>query len=126
MIRASFLSILIFFSFLTLILASVFACNAKNSGVQAPMLEFKSLSLNGKRIAPYHEIEISDIDRIEAGDIKATFAYSKIEGEVELPLYVKGAPLRLKKNVPVRVEVYVLPKQDEYQGWKTSFNAILK
>ena len=82
--------------------------------------------MNGKRIEPRHEVELKDVEKIEAGDIKATFEYSQVEGEVELPLYVKNAPLKLRKDVPVRVEVYVLPKHGEYQGWQTSFNAILR
>ena len=126
MTRLSFFSIVASSSLLCLITISFFACNAKNTNTQIPILQIKSLSLNGKKIAPRHEIELKDVDRIEAGDIKATFTYSQIEGEVELPLYVKNAPLKLKKDVPVRVEVYVLPKQDEYQGWQTSFNAILR
>ena len=123
--RSSFLSV-VSSSFLYLVVASLFACNAKSANNQAPVLQVRSLSVNGKKIAPHHEIELEDVERIEAGDIKATFAYNKIEGEVELPLYVKNAPLKLEKNVPVRVEVYVLPKHDEYQGWQTSFNAILR
>lgn len=126
MTRLSVFSVFLSSSLLCSIIASLFACNAKNANTQAPILEIKSLSVNGKKIEPRHEIELKDVDKIETGDIKATFTYTQIEGEVELPLYVKNAPLQLKKDVPVRVEVYVLPKQDEYQGWQTNFNAILR
>lgn len=126
MTRLSVFSVFVSSSLLCSILASLFACNAKSANTQDPVLQIKSLSFNGKRVEPYHEIELKDIEKIETGDIKATFAYNMIEGEVELPLYVKNAPLKLEKNVPVRVEVYVLAKQDEYQGWQTSFNAILR
>lgn len=124
--RLSVFFVFIFSSLFCVIMVTLFACNAKNTNTQASSLQIKSLSLNGKKIEPYREIELNDVEKIEAGDIKATFAYAQIEGEVELPLYVRNAPLKLEKNVPVRVEVYVKPKQDEYQGWQTSFNAILR
>ena len=126
MTRLSVFSVFVSSSLLCSIIASLFACNAKSANTQDPILQIKSLSFNGKKVEPHHEIELRGIEKIETGDIKATFAYNRIEGEVELPLYVKNAPLKLEKNIPVRVEVYVLPKQDEYQGWQTSFNAILR
>jgi len=114
------------YSFLSCLFAPFFfSCSAQASFSDAK-LEIKTMTLNGKSVAPGHEVEVRDIGRIENSDIKATFAYENIEGEVELPLYVKNAPITLQKDVPIRVEVYVLAKKDEYQGWQGSFNAILK
>ena len=97
---------------------------AKTSG--DAFLEIKTLRLNGRSIEPNHEVEIKDLDKIDINDIKATFAYNDIEGEVELPIVLMNAPILLRKGVPVRVEFYVPAKKDEYQSWQGCFNAILK
>lgn len=115
-----------FFPLLCIYFAVVaFACSIKKTSDDAP-LEIKTLKFNGKSIEPNHEIEVQDLEKIEINDIKATFAYSKIEGEVELPLVLMNAPILLKRGVPTRVEFYVPAKRDEYQSWQGYFNAILK
>lgn len=116
----------VIYSFFSCLFAPLlFSCVARELGSDAK-LEIKTMTLNGKSIEPGHEIEVRDVWEIGNSDIKATFAYANIEGEVELPLYMKNAPIALKKDVPIRVEVYVLAKRGEYQGWQGSFNAILK
>ncbi|MGP1438415.1 MAG: hypothetical protein ACTTKH_05025 [Treponema sp.] len=103
-----------------------FSCGDGKDSLQDSELEIKSLTLCGKYIEPNHEIELRDINEITTHDIKATFSYSKIDGVVELPVVLKHAPILLTKDVPVKVEVYVPSKKDEYKGWKGYFNAILK
>jgi len=100
-------------------------CAEKNISEDSK-LEIKTLTLYGQYIEPNHEIKLKDISEINLNDIKATFAYNKIEGTVELPVIVKNAPVFLTPGVPTRVEVYVPAKQDEYQGWQGYFNAILQ
>jgi len=103
-----------------------FSCTSKKNLCDNSKLEIKTLTLCGRCIELNHEIELSDINEINTQDIKATFSYSKIDGAVELPVYLRNAPILLTKDVPVKVQVYVPSKKDEYSGWQGSFNAILK
>ena len=80
MTRLSVFSVFVSSSLLCSIIASLFACNAKSANTQDPVLQIKILSFNGKKVEPYHEIELNDIEKIETGDIKATIAYNMIEG----------------------------------------------
>ncbi|MGP1414332.1 MAG: hypothetical protein ACTTJ6_00160 [Treponema sp.] len=104
----------------------VFGCGLKKDSLQDSKLEIKTLTLCGRYIEVNHEIEVKDITEINTQDIKATFSYNKIDGAVELPIFLRKAPILLTKDVPVKVEVYIPPKKDEYRGWQGSFNAILK
>lgn len=104
---------------------ALFSCSVKKRGDE-PLLEIKSLKVNGRSIGSDCEIELKGMDELNSSDIKATFAYNKIEGEVELPVILVNEPILLKKGIPVRVDVYVPSKQDEYQGWQGYFNAILR
>ena len=114
----AFFSLLFIFLFL--------GCGARKDSLDDSRLEIKSLTLCGRYIEVNHEIELDDINEINTHDIKATFSYSKIDGAVELPVFLRNAPVLLTKDVPVKVEVYVPSKKDEYSGWQGSFNAILK
>lgn len=113
-----------FFSFLLVFL--FFGCISRQDSLEDSKLEIKTLTLCGRYIEVNHEIELDDINEINSFDIKATFSYSKIDGAVELPVFLRNSPILLTKDVPVKVEVYVPSKKDEYSGWQGSFNAILK
>ena len=104
---------------------ALFSCSVKKKSDEA-FLEIKSLKINGKTVGSDCEIELKGMDVLNSSDIKATFAYNKIEGEVELPVTLLNEPIPLKKGVPVRVDLYVPYKPDEYQGWQGYFNAILR
>ena len=101
-------------------------CGEKKDSPQDSQLEIKTLTLCGKYIEVNHEVELKDINEINTNDIKATFSYSKIDGAVELPVFLRNSPVFLTKDIPVKIEVYVPSKRDEYKGWQGSFNAILK
>ena len=103
-----------------------FACASKKDFSDASKLEIKTLTLCGRYIEVNHEVELNDINEINTHDIKATFSYNKIDGAVELPVFLRNAPILLTKDIPVKVEIYVPSKKDEYSGWQGSFNAILK
>ncbi len=114
------------FCFILLVCLLIVCCGEKRESIPNSVLEIKTLTVYGHYIEPNHEIQIRDISEITSNDIKATFSYNKIEGEVELPVIVKNAPILLTKDVPIKVEIYVPSKKDEYSGWRGSFNAILK
>ena len=111
---------------LFLIVFFILGCGASKESLEKSKLQIKTLTLCGKHIEVNHEIELNDINEINTDDIKATFSYSKIEGAVELPVFLRNSPILLTKDIPVKVEVYVPSKKDEYSGWQGSFNAILK
>ena len=111
---------------LSLFVFLFFACGKRQKDSTQDSLEIQTLTLCGRYIEVNHEIELKDISEINTYDIKATFSYSKIDGAVELPVFLRNSPILLTKDVPVKVEVYVPSKKDEYNGWKGSFNAILK
>ena len=113
-------------SFFLLFVFFFFGCGVRKDSLKDSQLEIKTLTLCGRYIEVDHEVELNDINEIDMHDIKATVSYSKIDGAVELPVFLRNAPILLTKDVPVKVEVYVPSKKDEYSGWQGSFNAILK
>ena len=108
------------------VLFLTFSLGAQDFVKRIVLFSLFGFSINGKTVGSDCEIELKGMDVLNSSDIKATFAYNKIEGEVELPVTLLNEPIPLKKGVPVRVDLYVPYKPDEYQGWQGYFNAILR